>query len=746
MYVRNCYISSNCNQTPTAADCSSFNKIAYGSCNSVLIYDPQYGSGGKVVHTLIGHTKRVNSVRWLRGRDMYGYPQDLVSGGTDGNVIVWVHQDKKYYPVFLKDNHYPDIFSVNIVDGYYKDQQTVICSVSMNEYSLRIWRKELGKEFHLQHRLAFGLTTNPTFCVGLRMCIYPKQNNLIIACALDNSKVEILIEKSDNTWNTIDKLSGHDDWVRGLDFCELGNGDLLLASCSQDSFIRLWRLTTLVNNEIKIYLESVLAGHEGWVYSVNWNLETKHLLSASIDKTMIIWEFDKASGLWLEKVRVGEVGGNTLGFYGGFFSPTSDEIIAYSYHGAFHIWSKNINNVWDPAVTLGGHFDEVIDISWEPKGEFLYSVSNDQTTRIHAPWQKPNREITWHEIARPQVHGYGLSSIAVISRNKFAAGAEEKIIRIFDAPETFVKNLKRLCNLDDIESNNLTFIPKGASVPSLGLSNKAVFTNDNIDDILPVDNKNPYPEESHFVAQILTEPPTEETLLQNTLWPETQKLYGHGYEIFSLAASPDGKYLASACKSTKASHAAIFIWDTSDWKQLQSLISHNLTVVQMQFSPDSKSTTNKETSIHTRIIWTCAWTHDSKYFATGSREGKLVLWIRNSGKESVPPLGEVSKVSEPLDFPDSVTAVAFAPGFIYELSYLVAVGFEKGTIEILKITNLQFEKVYQLDNELAHHLTVKKLVFRPRFGKAGFKEENQKLLQLASCSSDTSVRIYNISL
>ena len=44
------------------------------------------------------------------------------------------------------------------------------------------------------------------------------------------------------------------------------------------------------------------------------------------------------------------------------------------------------------------------------------------------------------------------------------------------------------------------------------------------------------------------EPPVEAHLLQNTLWPETQKLYGHGYEIYCAAASLDGHYVATACK------------------------------------------------------------------------------------------------------------------------------------------------------------------------------------------------------
>lgn len=118
--------------------------------------------------------------------------------------------------------------------------------------------------------------------------------------------------------------------------------------------------------------------------------------------------------------------------------------------------------------------------------------------------------------------------------------------------------------------------PQGAAVPSLGLSNKAVYESDNAEQATAKSEKEPYPEESYFTAVELIgkfyifdvanslstflEPPTEETLLQNTLWPEVQKLYGHGYEVYSLASNRDGTLLASACKATTLEHAAVLLW------------------------------------------------------------------------------------------------------------------------------------------------------------------------------------------
>lgn len=144
--------------------------------------------------------------------------------------------------------------------------------------------------------------------------------------------------------------------------------------------------------------------------------------------------------------------------------------------------------------------------------------------------------------------------------------------------------------------------------------------------------------------------------------------------------------------------------NTENWKMVQKLLSHTLTVVQMEFSPNSQyllsvsrdrrwslfeksendfqliSTTDKKTGIHSRIIWTCGWTHDSTYFATGSRDAKVVIWTLNRGKERVDALGQCEAVETLKPTKDSaVTALAFAPQAINE-GYLMAVGFENGSV------------------------------------------------------------------
>lgn len=46
-------------------------------------------------------------------------------------------------------------------------------------------------------------------------------------------------------------------------------------------------------------------------------------------------------GIWEEKLRVGEVGGNTLGLFGCQFSPDGGTLLAHGYQGAFTLWNTD---------------------------------------------------------------------------------------------------------------------------------------------------------------------------------------------------------------------------------------------------------------------------------------------------------------------------------------------------------------------------------------------------------------------
>jgi elongator complex protein 2 len=672
--------------------------------------------------------------------------------------------------------------SVTSVDGIFVENEFVVVTASADS-TIRLFRFNPDEvEGNLEASQVIQLKNNG-FCFCVKLFMMPKAG-LLLAFSTDDDKIHLYSE-SNKCFNPTDVLKGHEDWVRGLDFILDSNSDVLLASSSQDSYIRLWRFSRKEDSNLIetndnllqvderilkigesnfiLTVDSVLQGHENWVYSIHWkrNNEKLNLLSSSMDKSMIIWEFDNEIGTWIEKVRVGDVGGNNLGFYGAKFNSSGKSIVGHGFMGSLHLWHQNQDNekLWEPGIINGGHFREVRDIAWEPKGEFLFSISMDQTTRIHAQWKDKN---TFHEIARPQVHGYDMQCLAVLSRYRFASAAEEKIVRTFQATGNFVENLRSLVGIaDDNEGDEiLKTHQKGASVPSLGLSNKAVYDEDLINQ---QDNqvkfKDEYPE-NYFVPMNMTVPPTEEYLTQNTLWPELQKLYAHGYELYSLAATKDGKLLASACKSTSIEHSEIILWDTNNWKILQRLRSHKLTVTQMKFSSDGRrllsvsrdrrwtmfenkgindevnfeiaATVDKNNGVHDRIIWTCCWSNDDKYFATGSRDGKVVIWTKSEVVQET-SLKDYKSIAILDCSPDSVTALSISSEKING-SYLIASGFESGLIQLHKFDGNSISHLKTLNNSEAHHLTVNKLEFCPKIGK----------ILLASCGNDHIVKIHEL--
>ena len=676
-------------------------------------------------------------------------------------------------------------------------------------------------------------------------------------------------------------LEGHENWITSLDWAKMDPEpvadasssassaaplvSLMLASASQDKRIRLWKLqisapvgadssvacvtsTSLGSRghilafaglSIFVVLESVLLGHENWVMSARWQppymrrssatdaaLERHQpmcLLSASTDKSMLLWRPTSGpEGLWTHEVRVGDMGGHTLGFYGCAFHPAGTAILSNGYSGSLHLWREDTQSAsgrWLPAVTVSGHAGPVNDMTWDAQADYLLTTSSDQTTRLFAPWishriptvggaaaassssSAVGSRPTWHEISRPQLHGYDLNCLAPLydpthtRAHALASGADEKVLRVFWAPTPFLQTLKQIAGVDTIEASagaaserpkeaavmvdenkigaggdededgggameerksspappaaasavskssvigpnaeQLAFLEQSsaralkANLPELGLSNKALREGEAANTLRGMQHVQQAVSSSTDRSASI--PPPEDYLLTSTLWPEIEKLYGHGFEIVSLSCSFDGALLASACTAKKTQHAVVRVWDTKSWSERFVLESHRATVVQMAFSPSDKYllTASRDrhvslfqfareggaasaasdaapivhvgttkTKAHARIIWSVSWLPvlDAHWFVTGSRDKSVKLFRATAA-------GAAEEDSTLPVFAQSVTAVAFAPlapsspasGILFpraaalrpSTKVTVAVGMEDGRIELWQAT------------------------------------------------------------
>ncbi|XP_051144459.1 elongator complex protein 2 isoform X2 [Andrographis paniculata] len=634
---------------------------------------------------------------------------------------------------------------------------------------------------------------------------------------LDN-KIHIYSSERSVKFSPACELKGHTDWVRSLDFSlpvyTNGETSVFLVSSAQDKGIRIWKMAlqaSLADNRkeeislasyikgpifsagsssYQISLESLLIGHEDWVYSVAWqppkistiagdeSHQPLSILSASMDKTMMVWQPEKTTGIWMNMVTVGELSHCALGFYGGQWCPTGRSILAHGYGGSFHLW-KNVGidfDDWKPQKVPSGHFSAVSDISWARQGNYILSVSHDQTSRVFSTWfDDSSGKEAWHEIARPQVHGHDINCVTLIrgkGNHRFVSGAEEKVSRVFEAPLSFLKTLNyatRSQNSSSADELPTTVQILGANMSALGLSQKPIYVqasgeskersnNEGIDSLETI------PE---AVPVALTEPPIEEQLAWHTLWPESHKLYGHGNELFSICSDHDGKLVASSCKAQSANVAEIWLWQVGSWKAVGRLHSHTLTVTQLEFSHDNRFLLSvsrdrhfsvfaiKQTGMdeishelvvkqeaHKRIIWACSWNPFSNEFATGSRDKTVKIWGLENGSS-------VKLFSTLPTFKSSVTALSWL-GIERQRNHgLLAVGMESGLIELWSIVHSKNEDgLSVISSDLAvrlnPYLCHASAVGRLRWKTPEKSNDEEDSVQLASCGADHCVRIFQV--
>jgi len=704
------------------------------------------------IHALLsGHTDKVNVVRF--------FPPGsadcpiIITGSVDKSIRIW--QSDPSSPVDFKCvatliDHRSSINTVAVVPG------TDIFASGSADATVKIWRLRIRAESETEVALVQSINVTPRFFpLALAIAPLPTSGSLVLAVAGTGSIVQIYVKdhaQSQGGFGLQATLTGHEGWIRSLSFTEehdSAHNDILLASASQDKYIRLWRirqgedlsaadsaghestigtLGEALSNKAhrlkaaalyySVTFEALLLGHEDWIYTTSWRTvgSKLQLLSASADNSLAIWESDPTSGVWVCATRLGEISaqkgsttatGSTGGFWIGLWS-SKGQVVSLGRTGSFRLWTHaRQQDRWLQGVAVSGHVKEVTGLAWGKDGEYLISTSSDQTTRLHAEWRRGNRR-SWHEFARPQIHGYDLNCIDTIGRSRFISGADEKLLRVFDEPKAVALLLQKLCGIKETAQDQM---PDAANIPMLGLSNKAVKAVEDGEPVASVDQENNDAVDPastvHKSTLDLVRPPLEDHLARHTLWPENEKLYGHGYEISAVAASHDGTLVATACRASSINHAVIRLFETGEWREIKPpLKAHSLTVTRLRFSDDDQyllsvgrdrqwavfARDENQPQVyalaaanpkgHLRMILDAAWGPISsrRIFITAGRDKSIKLWQAAGEdflcKATVPAL-------------HSVTAVAFLPMTLHETLY-VASGTENGNISINGFTKGDF--------------------------------------------------------
>ncbi|CAC35846.4 Elongator complex protein 2 [Caenorhabditis elegans] len=719
------------------------------------------------------HQKPITVLKRLKSSEIVA--DEFVTGGVDSRVVLWKLRGE--HVEYVADLTGCD-GSVGSVCGCVEDGRKVVAAAWVSETSNGFhawWTSSIGDllnstEIKLDHK-AFALCLD---AISI-------QNSVLLAVGTSKRFVELYGESADKkSFSRLISVAGHTDWIHSIAFND--NPDhLLVASAGQDTYVRLWaiepetdekseniredssttppdELTSSANlfsinyTPYRCSSHAVMQGHDDWVHSTVWSNDGRVLLTASSDKTCIIWK--EIDNLWRDDVRLGIVGGGqAAGFFAAVFSSSLDlkdsgeknaenVVISSSYFGGLHCWKSTDEQktFWTALPMTGGHVGEVRDVDWHRSDDgdsgFLMSVGQDQTTRVFA---KNGRQQSYVEIARPQVHGHDMQCLSFVNPSIFVSGAEEKVFRAFRAPKSFVKSLEAISGVPTEKSFGDSDLAEfGACVPALGLSNKPMVEGETVD--------GEHWEEDAFRAApvVLTSPPTEDTLQQNTLWPEQHKLYGHGYEVYAVTANPTGNVLATACKSSHVEHSVVMLWSTSNWSKKSEIIGHQLTVTQIAWNPSgtrlltvsrdrtAKLYTEKNGEVdgfdydcvwtsgkqHTRIIWACDWI-DDEHFVTASRDQKVIVWAESAGQTA-------PKATVKLDEP--VTAIAAVSKDV------IVAGLQTGELIVLRFDS---EGLHVIEKIGANRIPIDSAVLRLRFSKNGRK--------LAVATTDAKLRIFNVS-
>ena len=513
-------------------------------------------SSGRELFTLSGHNNSVEVLAFS--------PDDrwLVSGSNDTTIKIWdvttgreVQTLKGHVAAITALTFSPDgkTLASGSADNSIKFWNTVGWNEThtLNKHSKRITTLSFSPD---GKRLASGSADGAIIVwdqsSGRDRLTIKRNSTALLATAFSgdsSSNNELTSISADGTivvWNAengkeVSAVAG-DAEADEMVFALLSKDRKILASSTGNRMLEIRNGST---GKLLRKLES----HSAGFFSVAFSRDGRWLASGTNDRSIRLWQI--ATGREMPKLS-----GHTGWVKSVTFSPDSRLLASASNSGEVKLWDVNTG---DETFSVAYSQERLHTIAFSPDGKLLASAGTGQTIHLLDLNTKQSRTISGHQ-------GEITSVVFVPNTRLVASGSTDKTVRLWDtSPSSVASVVKTFAPLPD-QINTIASNSDGTTLAAGTADGKIV--------------------------------------LLNVASGEARPFGGHSGEVFTLAFSSDGRWLASG-----GMDQTIRLWDAQTGLQARTL----------------KGASGDVNSV--------AFTNDSHSLVSGNGDGSMIVWNVDSG-------------------------------------------------------------------------------------------------------------------